>query len=163
VVAPCGTNAAYNRHVYEKTPKCDPCREAHAKHRRDYRARQYLTGREHFKLDATGTHRRIRSLIRMGWRMDDIAEVAVPDHTSGGKWVFEVLKQPKVRQSTYDAISRAYEALSARRGPSQRNATYASNKGWVPPFAWDDIDDPKERPQGYLRPSDIRKIVNGKA
>jgi hypothetical protein len=163
VVAPCGTNAAYNRHVYEKTPKCDPCREAHAKHRRDYRARQYLTGREHFKLDATGTHRRIRSLIRMGWRMDDIAEAAIPTHSSGGKWVYEVLKQPKVRESTYEAIAKAFEELSGRRGPSQRNATYALNKGWPPPFAWDDIDNPNDRAQGYLRPSDIRKIVNGRA
>jgi hypothetical protein len=30
---PCGTRAAYDRHTKEKTPYCDPCRQA----RREYR------------------------------------------------------------------------------------------------------------------------------
>ena len=29
-VAPCGTNAAYNRHIKRREKPCDPCRRAHA-------------------------------------------------------------------------------------------------------------------------------------
>lgn len=37
--APCGTNAGYSSHRRHKTTPCQPCRDAHAAHNRQYKTR----------------------------------------------------------------------------------------------------------------------------
>lgn len=157
---PCGTNAAYNRHIVNKTPVCEPCKQAHAEYRAKHRQRVYLN-RGNLMQDATGTVRRIRALMRMGYRGEDIAEVAVPGMKSGAKWVYAVLDQTQVYPSTYWAIRNAYEALSHIPGPSPYARRQALKKNWAPPMAWDDIDDPECKPQGYLRASEYKKLKGG--
>jgi hypothetical protein len=161
-IQPCGTNAAYNRHIVYKTPPCEPCKAAHSAYRQQHRNRVYLN-RGNLMRDATGTRRRIQALMRMGWTAAHIAEVAVPHLSSAGRWVYAVMYEPAVTPATYEAISRAYDALSHRRGPSQNSANRAMRKGWPPPLAWDDIDDPECKPEGFLRPSDYKKLRNQSA
>lgn len=160
MVKPCGTNAAYNRHVVHKTPVCDACRKAHMEYRAEHRKRQYLN-RGNLMMDGTGTVRRLQALMRMGWRGKDIAEIAFPESGNGSRWVSAVMAQKTVQPKTYWAVRRAYDQLSHLPGPSRETKKRALMKGFAPPLAWDDIDDPKCRPQGFLRPSDYRKLKNG--
>lgn len=39
-VAPCGTLAAYRRHLRHGEPTCEPCREANRRHRREHEQRK---------------------------------------------------------------------------------------------------------------------------
>lgn len=36
MLSPCGTVAAYQRHIYHKTPVCEPCKEAAREYRRNW-------------------------------------------------------------------------------------------------------------------------------
>lgn len=42
-VAPCGTDAGYQRHRYRKEEPCGPCREAHTSYRAGERLEKKLT------------------------------------------------------------------------------------------------------------------------
>ena len=41
----CGTDAGYQRHKYYKTPKCQPCKDAHTASQRAWIARKRITMR----------------------------------------------------------------------------------------------------------------------
>jgi cobalamin biosynthesis protein CbiG len=53
-----------------------------------------------------------------------------------------------------------YDELSATPGPSEVAARHARERGWAPPLAWDDIDDPEDRPQGVARERESRPKRN---
>lgn len=101
-------------------------------------------------VDATGTIRRVRALIALGWRHKDLkAETGLATnvlaHRTGGT----------VHRDTADKVADVYDKLSMRLGPSDTNRTRAATRGYAPPLAWDDhdIDDPAARP---ARPPDKR-------
>lgn len=56
---PCGTVAAYQRHIYHKTPVCEPCREAARAYRREWN-RRYRA-----KPDAACKMQRCRNLAKV--------------------------------------------------------------------------------------------------
>lgn len=101
-----------------------------------------------FRVDATGSRRRVQALAALGWTRDHIAtagglnEHGIGDVMSG--------KVTVVYRTTARGIRQAYDALSMRRGPSVRARNRAAAAGWPPPLAWDDesIDDPTARPDG---------------
>lgn len=158
-----GTHRGYRQHRRLGEDACRPCKDAQAAHEREYQKQRYLTRGRPLLVPALGAQRRIRALVRMGWRYQDIAAIAFPNSTSSKQFIKAIMGRQTMHRSTFEAIDRAYSRLSANRGPSQQNATLALNRGWPPPLAWDDIDDANEKPQGYLRPSEIKKLVNGKA
>lgn len=88
-----------------------------------------------------GTHRRLRALIAMGWRMDDIAAAGVKNPATtlhqSGRWVTCAKR---------DEIAAVYDRLCMTSGPSKINADRAVWLEYPPPLAWDDIDDPDEIP-----------------
>jgi hypothetical protein len=104
-------------------------------------------------IPATGAQRRIRALIRLGWTSTDIAQAAGWSHRNA---VLRILNGQHgrpcrwVERKTYYAISEVYERMSMELPPMNsyraRSRTIAASKGWPPPLAWDDIDDPNERP-----------------
>lgn len=99
---------------------------------------------------AVGTIRRIRALARIGWSMQEVARA------SGGRVRLDTLRavnsvEPeKVRYVTKEAVDDAYRELCMRIPPKGRTPsqvrTRAIRKGWLPPLAYDDIDDPREAP-----------------
>lgn len=97
-------------------------------------------------VDATGTIRRLQALLALGHRYADIAVHS--GHKPAYLGSLAVGRRPRVNATTVARISGAYDVLSMTLGPSQRTRTYARNRGWAPPLAWDDqsIDDPKARP-----------------
>lgn len=156
----CGSNTAYNSHTKHKETPCEPCRKAHALYRHEQRRNRLIKGP--VMVPAFRAKRRIRALMRMGWTYDHIAEVAYPGSRAGSHTIYHMVAAAKViHPNTFAVISMAYDKLSAHRGPSQKTRNHALRKGWPPPLAWDDIDDPECRPQGYLRPSDYKKLKNG--
>ena len=105
--------------------------------RRKRARRNTANGRHRGKVDATGAKRRIQGLYYMGWRADDI--IAVTGHA------FNVIHRPTatswIHADTHDAIVTAFDVLVRRgAGPSKRTANTARKRGYVSPYAWDDID-----------------------
>lgn len=98
----------------------------------------------HRRVPAIGTQRRIRALMRLGWTGRHIA-----DHCGwkSAEAVTEILKDRRwVFLTTAAKVSRAYDDMSMRIGPSEKNRRYAERMGWLPPLAWDDIDNDPEPP-----------------
>ncbi|MFB4320645.1 hypothetical protein [Actinomadura sp. 21ATH] len=104
------------------------------------------------RIDATGTRRRVHALAVAGWPH---AQVAAHIGTARGN-LTAAIKQPRVTVATALKVRAACRALwgldPASHGvaPHRVEATRrrAQQAGWAPLAAWDDIDDPAERPQG---------------
>lgn len=145
------------------------CREA----ARRYQGRRYhdaRNGRPRM-LDITGTRRRIRALMRIGWSAELIAQ-----HAGVGKsWIQSLSGRATlklVHRATRDRIARVYDELSGRPGPSREVVKHAIRLGYVSPLAWEylDIDDPNAEPvgvdDGQWRPagydeSRVERRING--
>jgi hypothetical protein len=127
------------------------CRTAIADYSRGLRARQYLAGGP-LIVDALGTKRRIRALMALGWtgRQIDVELGRKPTYTAN------LLCGPdRVNRATAASVAAVYERLSMRlpadapdanRQVIARTRSEARRKGWAPPLAYDNIDDPTEQP-----------------
>lgn len=111
-------------------------------------------------VDGTGTRRRFRALVAIGWPQKDlIRQLGMSSRTA---WMLtkDDPVAPVVTVRTRDAVREAYERLSMT-APEGRWATTARNRaaarGWFPPLAWDDekLDDPTATPSD-CRPSTRR-------
>jgi hypothetical protein len=130
----CGTDAGYNSGC-----SCNDCRRAHA------RARNYARMNTRHWVPALGSQRRIRALARLGWSSAELSR-RLGKHRS---YLLKVMSNDRLEQLTATAIATLYEDLCMTRCTSAtagRTATDASARGWPPPLAWDDIDDPNECP-----------------
>lgn len=127
------------------------CRTAIADYARNLRTRQYLNGGP-LTVDGTGTRRRIQALMALGWSGPRI------DEHLGKRRTYTVrilLDDGPVLLKTAEMVARTYDALSMTLPPSEtrqerqvatRTRNYAKARGWVPPLAWNNIDDPTENP-----------------
>lgn len=104
-------------------------------------------------VDATGTVRRIRALIAIGWPIRRLAaELGIKQSN------FRLHKDvERVHEATRKAVADLYERVWDAEPPcanrhERRGVTmakrYAAARGWAPPMAWDDdtIDDPAAQP-----------------
>ncbi|GAA2861243.1 hypothetical protein [Nonomuraea rubra] len=102
-------------------------------------------------VDATGTRRRVQALVAIGYSLS--AQCAVLGRTVNN--YYKVLRQPKVFAETARAVRDLYRELSRTPAPPSHGATlarrHAARNGWLSPMAWDDIDDPREKPKGLRR------------
>lgn len=106
-------------------------------------------------IDATGTRRRIQALIALGWSQAQIGEACGVTPMAVRHW----RQAEQVWRSTAEKLAAAYERMCMKLPPetngSQRNVasrmrSKAKSEGWVPPLAWDDIDNdpaPKTAPR----------------
>lgn len=97
------------------------------------------------RMTALGTTRRLQALAALGWRLQDVQDrVDVPYST------LEALRLTgrvaATRVEVVQAVARVYDKLSMTPGPSGWTRAHAERNRWAPPLAWDDIDDPYERP-----------------
>lgn len=101
-------------------------------------------------IDATGTVRRIRALIALGWSQAALARRL--GITPQNFW-FPSAVRPSVLVSTARAVRELYDELSmqlppehtpAQRGAASRARAYAKARRWALPLSWDEdkIDDP---------------------
>lgn len=98
-----------------------------------------------------GTRRRIEALACLGWSGYDVSVRL----GHGREWLRQVLMCDQIHRRTHDRIAEVYEALSmtmptqdtaVRRQVVGRTKARARRKGWLPPLAWNNPDDPDERP-----------------
>lgn len=99
------------------------------------------------KVPAAGAVRRVQSLLALGWTHEHIREASGGFH-SGRLLSDRVGPRRWISAGNWRRVDQAFRTLSARRGPNSRAAGMARGLGYVPPAAWDDIDDPRERPKG---------------
>lgn len=153
-----GTNAGHRAHITDKTPPCQPCKDAHATYRRNLWRRKYLMRVDTLIVPAIGAHRRIRALQAIGWRLADID--AALGYTKGSNGVHNITRQESIRRDTAERIEAVYERMCMTPGPHTRPRNLAVRRGWAPPLAWLNIDDPDETPTDWAyRPSDRADIL----
>jgi len=101
-----------------------------------------------------GIQRRLRALAALGWCAPEIA-AAAGVHREPLVRIRRGKFPPVVVKSRFAiAVCRAYDTLHMHPAPSNRHSLrtrrMAARLGWAPPFAYDDIDNPNEEPQGVL-------------
>ncbi|MFI6491259.1 hypothetical protein [Streptomyces sp. NPDC050564] len=97
---------------------------------------------------ALGATRRVRALSAMGWtlawtaRQTGLSETALRDISSG--------RNKTIRREHFETLDRVYRRFAVRLGPSEAAMKTARAKQWVTAAAWNDIDDPKDKPHSVL-------------
>lgn len=131
-----GTHSGYVRGCRDEC-----CARAHNRYMKLYRM-----GRQPRLIDATGTRRRLQALMALGHTAATIDEAA----GKGKNWSHMLARKPRVRSSNAAVVAAIYERLCMvvpDHDHAPRLRTLASQRGYLPPLAWDDIDDPNERPR----------------
>lgn len=143
------------------------CRRAIARYQKGIRYNK-VAGRR-YSVPAIGAQRRIQALMALGWTGNDIAAAAGLPHRN---YVRRILVGQKgkpctwLERKTHDTIARVFEDLAMRLPePMPQRArcrTMARNRGWLPPLAWNNIDDPNERPargSDHKRRDEVDEVV----
>jgi len=148
----CGTPAGFSQHRRDRTEPCPACREAERTYQREW-ARQHRTGQNQW-VDATGTKRRLQALITAGYPMRWLGEwIGCPPGTMSTM----VGPSKKVTIRNKERVEALYERLAYKtphptttrsKAAVTRAKRVGEKRGWAPPLAWDNIDDPQERPKG---------------
>lgn len=141
-----GTNAGYIAHALSGAKDyCDPCRNAHRKNRNRNRLRQ-LRGQP-AKVPCLGSVRRVQALLALGHTHAEISAAADAAPTMSANVL--VARYPVIKVEVAAAVARAYEQLSMtvpQGWKAEQCRRRAVKAGYLPPLAWNDIDDPAERP-----------------
>lgn len=119
------------------------CRAATRENTRRTRARRYLYGP--LTIDGTGTRRRLQALVALGWSLREL-DVELGRRNSYCSYLLADDARP-VHRTVADQVIALYDHLSMVRPEgwlAERQRRLAARRGWVPPLAWDDIDDPDE-------------------
>lgn len=94
---------------------------------------------------AIGATRRMQALAWMGWPMKTVVEkIGINPDTASD------LRNGKTRNITealYELVAAFYDEHHMTHGGDRRSHLHAVRKGWQPPLAWDDIDNPDEEPK----------------
>ncbi len=129
--------------------KCNLCKKAVALNHNLYKLRRAANGGRPLLISKVGAVRRLQALMTLGWPRRVLAEEA------GYKGdVFSLVlngRRQTLTLATHQRIADLYERLCMTPGPSSSTRIRAAKKGWAPPLAWNDIDDPCERPMGQVR------------
>lgn len=107
-------------------------------------------------IDGTGTQRRIKALVAMGWSFTAIAREMGYDGHSAQVRVHQMVRSG-VRVRSARAVAAVYDRLwntpppantPAEKSAITRSLKLAQTNGWVGPLCWDDstIDDPTAKP-----------------
>jgi len=131
------------------------CRRAIARYEKEGRLARLNGGRA---VPALGAQRRIQALMALGWTSENIRLAAGWNHRNS---IQRILHGQKGRPCTWltkataETITKVYDQLSMRLPEMdryhRRAASIARSKGYVPPLAWDDIDNPDEQPAKVIR------------
>lgn len=124
-------------------------------------------------VQALGAHRRVQALVARGW---SISKIAVQLGWSGANF-WQMMQRPMIEVATFRAIAALYEQLWDQEPPRDewhaktaytRSLNYAQHRGWLPPLAWDDIDndptpeaeEPTEQTKGERILEDVEWLLD---
>lgn len=97
-----------------------------------------------------GVVRRLEALMAMGWTSAELSPYFDLTYREGVNHLLQSARHRMVLRATHEQVVQVYEKLCATPGPSGKTRRSSARKGWPPPFAWDDIDDPGEVPAPYV-------------
>lgn len=106
----------------------------------------YAMAAPHARVDITGTRRRLRALMAIGY-----TQIYLGRRISDSKYGAHSLWTDKCAYTNANVAARAvtlFDEIHLIPGPSARARRWAVKKGWAPPLAWDEdaIDDPASTP-----------------
>lgn len=102
-------------------------------------------------IPARGTHRRIQALVARGWSQSKIAERISMERSNFGM----MMQRDQVTVSTHRTVAALFDELWDQLPPMDewrdraaysRTIRHAQDRRWLPPLAWDDIDNDVEPP-----------------
>ncbi|MFD4111594.1 hypothetical protein ACFWWU_36385 [Streptomyces sp. NPDC058650] len=96
---------------------------------------------------STGTTRRLQALVAVGYTETEIAQRLGMDVTNLSTLMHD--GRPRVLAATFVSVRSVFASLWAEPqsgGWADNARRVAKRHGWAGPLAWDDIDDPAERP-----------------
>jgi len=130
-----------DRNAYQVNKcRCESARNEERIYRKRKRENRYTSP----LVSSIGSMRRVRALNYMGWPGYIIAEEALGRRNLRGALISAM--GGTVKRYTHDAIAAFYESHCMIMGPSSNARVTARKRGYAPPLAWDNIDDPKEKP-----------------
>lgn len=132
-----GTSNGYKNYAC----RCPECREAWRIYMKRLRARrdQGIT----WRIPAELMIRRVRALQAIGWSQQYLAERLGLQSSSSLR---QSMRHPTVTMHTFRPLDALYQELCDKPGPSQQTRGMALARGYLPPAAWENINDLNERP-----------------
>lgn len=153
-----GTVAGHVAHQREGSDYCQPCITAKAMYDKR-RVWDAANGRT-YTVPSIGARRRIQALLAVGWSRPQVAREAGWESSGALRYV---MRSDTMTRATHDRIAETYERLCMKTPPNEmvarRVKTWARKGGYAPPLAWDNIDDPNERPDLGSLDHDIDRVV----
>lgn len=146
-----GTTAGYSQGCRHHC-----CRTAHTKWAAARRTKLYLLRTDSLKVSPVGTVRRIQALMALGWSQAEISKALGKTHTYAGKLMRQ--DTDEILRSTAEHVARVFDRMCMttpdrstpfRAAMVARSIRHARAMGYAPPLAYDNIDNPDERPQGW--------------
>ncbi|GAB7044914.1 hypothetical protein [Catenuloplanes indicus] len=135
-----GTAAAYT----QAGCRCPEGREE--RRIREKRRRHGYDG-GHTSVSGLGSARRVQALAVLGWTFEQIGARFPKPVSSRAIQKLAYQGDKRVHVATANRIDVIYRELSSRQGSSPITRARAKARGWLPPLAWDNIDDPDEEPR----------------
>ena len=96
-------------------------------------------------VSAVGSRRKLQALAYMGWTLRYVCQQAHINNDTGS--VIRLNKVTRIEERVASAIDNVYKELHMINGGDIRSHKKAIANGWMPPMAWDNIDDPDEEPK----------------
>lgn len=140
-----GTLAGYSAHRRTKVTTCKACRDAMAEYERQRQVRRYLA-RGGLMVPSIGIRRRLQALAALGWTLQEVDTRLGHERSYSSKLAGTT---GPIYATTAAEVTALYDDLSMTVPTgwiADRQRRQAKLRGWLPPLAWDDIDDPTERP-----------------
>lgn len=156
-----GSPAGRKKHTKDGETPCEPCKAAAAKYQ-NLRELDTMRGQPRI-VSPIGVQRRIQALVSIGYSYPTLAPELGVSAAQVSKWSKDLAF---VRSSTADRVAETYDSLSMTPLTDTRNAKYARTiarrNGWLPPLAWQNIDDPDEQPTDwqYRAPDRREQLVD---
>lgn len=138
-----GTPTCYVNHGCRRPE----CRAAALRRMKAYTVRREAAGGS-LTVPMFRASRRIQALQRMGWPVSLIAEKA---GLASPRSLYSLQRRKRMHLTTFSRLEEVYERLAMVPGPSDIARGVARARGFPPPLAWVDIDDPTETPTGVLQ------------
>lgn len=139
-----GTTAGRFAHARASEEVCGPCKAAATRDQK-IRRLEWQRGTPARTVPVLGTRRRLRALSRIGYPTREIARLLCWNTGTVSRIMSGRIQ--RVSRDTAAEVTALYDRLCMTLGPNQVTATRAATKGWPGPMAWDDPDNPRERPK----------------
>lgn len=97
--------------------------------------------------DITVYRRKLQALIAIGWSKKALSELLGVGESNVNEIVSK--RRKFILAETARNVDELYEKISMKIGPCEKSKQIARNNCWLPPLAWDDIENINEKVPSY--------------